>query len=213
MTKNLADLRREYIKSNLSKEALENDPIKQFSIWFDEAQTAEVNEPNAMTLSTVSPEGKPSSRIVLLKGLQENLLIFYTNYNSKKGDDIAKNPYVALNFFWPELERQVRVEGSATKTDEIESDIYFHSRPKGSKIGAWASPQSEIIENREVLETRLQYYEQQFKDQKVPRPSHWGGYKVEPESFEFWQGRLSRLHDRYKYLKSNGKWKIQRLAP
>ncbi len=188
-------------------------PLKQFSAWFKEAQNAQVLEPNAMTLSTVSPLGRPSSRIVLLKGISESRLKFYTNYKSQKAKDLEKNPWVSINFFWPELERQVRIEGKVEKTTAEESDEYFNSRPEGSKLGAWASPQSEIIDNREIMEESHRTLELEFKGKSIPRPPHWGGYNVIPERVEFWQGRASRLHDRFVYLLVDGKWKIERLAP
>lgn len=213
MEQHIADLRKEYIKNVLKKEDLNRNPLKQFAIWFDEAQKVEAAEPNAMTLSTVSTSGKPSSRIVLLKGIEEQAMIFFTNYSSDKGKDMLENPNVALNFFWPELERQVRIEGKVTKTSAEESDTYFNSRPLGSQLGAWASPQSSIVESREEMEAKLLEFEKKFKDQKIPRPPHWGGYKVSPEKVEFWQGRASRLHDRFLYSLETDQWKIDRLAP
>lgn len=213
MEQHIADLRKEYIKNILRKEDLKNDPLSQFAIWFEEAQKAAAAEPNAMTLSTVSASGKPSSRIVLLKGIEDQAMIFFTNYSSDKGKDMLENPHVALNFFWPELERQVRIEGSITKTSADESDVYFNSRPIGSQLGAWASPQSSIVDSREEMEANLLEFERKFKDQVIPRPPHWGGYKVSPEKIEFWQGRASRLHDRFLYSLETDRWKIDRLAP
>ncbi len=213
MEKSIAALRREYIKDILKKEDLLDTPLKQFSAWFEEAQKAEVLEPNAMSLSTVSPSGKPSSRIVLLKGISESRLKFFTNYRSQKAKHLELNPWVCLNFFWPELERQVRIEGKVEKTSAEESDAYFNSRPEGSKLGAWASPQSDIIENREVMEESHRRLELEFKEKGIPRPPHWGGFHVIPERVEFWQGRASRLHDRFVYFLENGSWKIERLAP
>ena len=213
MERNIADLRKEYTKLYLKKEELNDNPFVQFSMWFEEAEKAKVMEVNAMTLSTVSEEGKPASRIVLLKGIEEDKFVFYTNYNSNKGKEMEQNPYVALNFFWPELERQVRVEGKIQKASAEQSDRYFHSRPTGSQLGAWASPQSKIIENREVMEARQKEYEEKFKGQQIPRPEHWGGYCVDADRMEFWQGRPSRLHDRFLYIKENNSWKIERLAP
>lgn len=213
MEQHIADLRKEYIKNILKKEDLNSDPLRQFAIWFEEAQKAEVSEPNAMNLSTVSTSGKPSSRIVLLKGIEEHAMIFFTNYSSVKGKDMLQNPYVALNFFWPELERQVRIEGTVTKTSAEESDVYFNSRPIGSQLGAWASPQSAIVKSREEMEANLLEFERKFKDRVIPRPAHWGGYKVSPEKMEFWQGRASRLHDRFLYSLEGSHWKIDRLAP
>ena len=213
MEQHIADLRKEYIKNILRKEDLKSDPLSQFAIWFEEAQKAAAVEPNAMTLSTVSASGKPSSRIVLLKGIEEQAMIFFTNYSSDKGKDMLENPYVALNFFWPELERQVRIEGTITKTSAEESDVYFNSRPIGSQLGAWASPQSSIVNSREEMEANLLEFERKFKDRVIPRPPHWGGYKVSPEKMEFWQGRASRLHDRFLYSLEANQWKIDRLAP
>lgn len=213
MASNIADLRREYTKLYIKKEDLDSDPLIQFSIWFEEAQKAKVTEVNAMTLSTVSKEGRPSSRIILLKGIEDKKFIFYTNYNSRKGVEMKENPYVALNFFWAELERQVRIEGKVEKADTAQSDRYFQSRPTGSKLGAWASPQSEVIENREIMEERQQKFEEKFKGQQIPRPKHWGGYRVIPDKIEFWQGRASRLHDRFLYFKEKGEWQMERLAP
>lgn len=213
MEQQIADLRKEYIKNILRKEDLKSDPLRQFAIWFEQAQKAAVYEPNAMNLSTVSASGKPSSRIVLLKGIEEQAMIFFTNYGSDKGKDMLENPHVALNFFWPELERQVRIEGTVTKTSAEESDVYFNSRPIGSQLGAWASPQSAIVNSREEMEANLMEFERKFKDQVIPRPAHWGGYKVSPEKMEFWQGRASRLHDRFLYTLEADLWKIDRLAP
>lgn len=213
METSIAALRREYIKDILKKEDLCETPLDQFSVWFKEAQKAEVLEPNAMSLCTVSASGKPSSRVVLLKGISENRLKFFTNYKSQKAKDLEQNPWVSINFFWPELERQVRIEGKVEKTSAEESDAYFNSRPEGSKLGAWASPQSDIIATREMMEDSHRALELEFKGKEIPRPPHWGGYNVIPERVEFWQGRASRLHDRFVYLMENGSWKIERLAP
>lgn len=213
MEQKIADLRKEYIKSILKKEDLHKNPLKQFAIWFQEAREAEVTEPNAMTLSTVSSSGVPSSRIVLLKGIEENELVFFTNYSSQKGKEMLENPHVALNFFWPELERQIRIVGKVVKIGAAESDAYFNSRPIGSQLGAWASPQSSVIDNREEMEKKQKEFEKKYKDKVIPRPPHWGGYKVHPAKIEFWQGRASRLHDRFLYVKENEQWKLVRLAP
>lgn len=213
MQHEIADLRKEYTKLFLGKSELKNDPFVQFSTWFEEAKNAKIAEPNAMTLSTVSAKGRPSSRIVLLKGIEDHKFIFYTNYHSHKGKEMIVNPFVALNFFWPPLERQVRIEGKVEKADEAQSDEYFHSRPIGSQLGAWVSPQSETIENRQVIEDRKKYYEEKFKDGQIPRPPHWGGFRVIPDKFEYWQGRQNRLHDRFLYLKEGDGWQIKRLAP
>jgi len=213
MQQSIADIRKEYSARSLKASEVDANPIDQFLTWFDMALNAEIMEPNAMTLSTIEGN-KPTSRIVLLKGVENEQFVFYTNYNSSKGKQMALSPYVALNFFWPELERQVRIEGIVKKVDADTSDAYFRSRPRGSQIGAWVSPQSESIESREILEERLKEIELKFKDKEVERPPHWGGYTVEPTIMEFWQGRPSRLHDRIQYTLSDTKrWKIERLAP
>lgn len=213
MQQSIADIRKEYTALSLKASEVDANPVDQFLSWFDMALNAEIMEPNAMTLSTIE-DNKPTSRIVLLKGVENEEFLFYTNYNSSKGRQIANSPYVSLNFFWPELERQIRIDGEVKKVDGATSDAYFKSRPRASQIGAWVSPQSEIIENREVLENRLNEIELKFKDKEVDRPPHWGGYSVKPNMIEFWQGRPSRLHDRIRYTFSEKKnWKIERLAP
>jgi len=212
--KNFAGIRKEYSKASLDLLAVDKNPITQFSQWFDEAEKSDVPEVNAMTLSTVSESGRPSSRIVLLKGIEGERFVFYTNYQGQKGKELEQNPACALNFFWPELERQIRIEGIATKVDPKISDAYFQSRPRTSQIGAWASPQSTTIASRKILEERAKEIELRFKDQKVlPRPHQWGGFAVEPLRIEFWQGRESRLHDRVVYTKVNEVWRISQLAP
>ena len=209
----IADLRKEYAKNALELAEVNPNPILQFQRWFEEAQSAQVPEPNAMNLATVSPEGRPTSRIVLLKGVEKGF-IFYSNHESHKGKAIAQNRYVALTFFWSELERQIRIEGQAEKISEKQSTAYFHSRPRGSQIGAWTSPQSEIIKDRSVLTQRQETYTREFEGKEVPKPDHWGGYQVLPDRIEFWQGRPSRLHDRILYtLQKDDSWKIERLAP
>lgn len=207
------DLRRDFSLKSLDQTEVSTDPINQFEIWFKEALRSEALEPNAMTLSTATPEGKPSSRVVLLKQIQNNGFVFFTNYDSKKGKQIEQNPYAALNFIWHELERQVKVEGKIRKISDKESDYYFDVRPPRSKLGAWASPQSEEIPNREYLENIVSDFERRFEGTTVKRPINWGGYILEPTLIEFWQGRSSRLHDRIQYLLVDGKWKIARLAP
>lgn len=209
----LSDLRKDYKLRTLGEEDVLPDAIAQFKKWWQEALDCEIEEPNAMALSTVDEEGAPSSRIVLLKDFDEEGFTFYTNYDSHKAHDIMQHNRVALLFFWKELERQVRIEGSAEKIAAAESDAYFKSRPQGSKIGAWASPQSRVIENRQVLETKVAETEKKFENTEVERPANWGGYIVHPGSIEFWQGRSSRLHDRLKYSRENKDWKIVRLAP
>jgi pyridoxamine 5'-phosphate oxidase len=211
---NIANIRKDYRKATLDVSSVDLDPIMQFEKWFGEALQAEVNEPNAMNLATVNEKGKPSARVVLLKGLDNKRFIFYTNYQSKKGKELDNNPACALTFFWPELERQVRVEGIASRVNAELSDIYFKSRPRESQIGAWASPQSLLIENRSILEQRFQEIEKKFHDLPVlPRPHQWGGYQVDPFEVEFWQGGPGRLHDRIQYIKVDNVWKVYRLAP
>jgi len=213
MKQSIADIRKEYSAHSLKASEVDKNPVEQFLSWFNMALNAEITEPNAMTLSTVDGD-KPSSRIVLLKGVENEDFVFYTNYESAKGQQMAKSPNVSLIFFWPQLERQVRIEGTVQKVDATTSDDYFESRPRASKIGAWVSPQSEVIESREILDKRLEEIEVKFKDKDVKRPSNWGGYSVKPTMIEFWQGRPSRLHDRIRYTLTNSKsWKIERLAP
>lgn len=210
----IVSLRKEYSSAFLNEEDVNHNPFKQFELWMHQAVEAEILEPNAMTVSSVSSEGKPSSRIVLLRGFDENGFVFYTNYNSHKGHDMAQNKYACLNFFWPELERQIRIEGSIAKIDQQISTNYFHSRPRESQIGAWASIQSAVIANRKVVEDAFAHYTEKFKDlEEIPKPEHWGGYNIKPTSIEFWQGRPSRLHDRLRYTEVNGAWKIERLSP
>ena len=210
----IVSLRKEYSSAFLNEEDVNHNPFKQFELWMHQAVEAEILEPNAMTVSSVSSEGKPSSRIVLLRGFDENGFVFYTNYNSHKGHDMAQNNYACLNFFWPELERQIRIEGNIAKIDQQTSTNYFHSRPRESQIGAWASIQSAVIANRKVVEDAFAQYTQKFKDlEEIPKPEHWGGYNIKPTSIEFWQGRPSRLHDRLRYTEVNGAWKIERLSP
>lgn len=185
----------------------------QFRQWFDEALRAGVPEPNAMYLSTVGPDHRPSGRIVLLKDLDLSGFVFFTNYHSRKGHQLDAHPYAALTFFWVELERQVRIEGYIEKVAERESDEYFASRPRGSQLGAWVSSQSEVIAGREVLLEKQEFYEKQFEGREVPRPPHWGGYRLVPAYLEFWQGRPSRLHDRLAYTRQEGTWTLERLSP
>lgn len=213
-TETLQNLRQEYRSAALTEQDVENDPIAQFSIWFRDALNAKLYEPNVMTLATADLTGKPSARIVLLKGFDENGFTFYTNYESNKGEQLLENPQASLVFFWPELERQVRIEGLVIKTEADVSDQYFHSRPTGSQIGAIASPQSRRLTHREVLEEKVVSLSQQYENKEIPRPAHWGGYIVIPEMIEFWQGRPSRLHDRIVFKRrSEQQWTIERLAP
>ncbi|QYY32394.1 MULTISPECIES: pyridoxamine 5'-phosphate oxidase [Cupriavidus] len=209
----LADLRRTYVLGSLNESDVAGDPIAQFKRWFDEAVTAKLPEPNAMTLATVGADGQPSARIVLLKGMDEKGFTFFTNYESRKGLDMAANPRAALLFHWVQLERQVRVEGRVEKVADDESDAYYASRPLGSRLGAWASEQSREVPGRDVLEQRESEYRAKFGE-NPPRPAHWGGYRLVPTALEFWQGRPSRLHDRIAYrVEADGSWKIVRLSP
>lgn len=213
MDKNLAELRRDYSLQELSETSVAADPLIQFANWFEEYLSSAPLEPNAFVLSTVGSDFSPSSRVVLLKGFDPTGFVFFTNYQSKKARDLNENPRVALHFFWPELERQVEVEGRAEKTSREESEAYFGSRPIPSKIGAWASRQSELLSGREELDERVDEVRAQFGDEDIPCPPFWGGYRVLPTRFEFWQGRPSRLHDRICYELKAGEWNISRLYP
>jgi len=212
MNREIADIRKDYKLKSLSENEVSINPYNQFGIWWKEAIESNLDEVNAMTLSTASKEGRPSSRIMLLKGYDENGFVFFTNYNSRKGCEILANPFVSLLFFWKELERQVRIEGSIEKLENTYNDEYFYSRPIGSRISAWASNQSSILSNREELDASVAKYTQEFGD-TVPRPAHWGGFRVVPDKIEFWQGRSSRLHDRVVYSLENTSWRINRLSP
>ena len=213
MNKQIADIRTDYKLKSLSESDVSNNPFKQFGVWWNEAIQANLEEVNAMTLSTASKDGRPSSRIMLLKGYDEKGFVFFTNYESNKGKAIAENPNVSLLFFWKELERQVRIEGAIQKLETEYNDEYFYSRPLGSRIGAWASKQSSEIESRAVLEADFKRFANQFDGIDVPRPDHWGGYRVVPDKIEFWQGRSNRLHDRIEYTLENEAWRIKRLSP
>lgn len=211
--KDLAGFRREYGLSALDESTLPGNPLDLFGLWLDEAIRQRLPEPNAMALATVTPGGKPSARVVLLKEIDDGHFVFYSNYNSPKGKDLAATPYASLMFLWLELHRQVRVNGSVTKLPSRQSDRYFASRPRTSQISALASPQSQPIAGREVLEDKYKTLEKTYASGQIQRPSYWGGYRLDPEEIEFWQGRENRLHDRIVYIRENADWIIQRLAP
>ena len=213
MNEGIADIRKDYKLKSLLEEDVKKDPVDQFSVWWEEAVKSDITEVNAMTLATCSLNGMPSARIVLLKGYTKKGFVFYTNYESNKGKELKDNPHAALVFFWKELERQVRIEGTVEKISEAESEAYFQSRPTGSKIGAWASAQSSPIANREEIEKKYLNFSRQFNNTEIPRPPYWGGYIVKPSKIEFWQGRSSRLHDRILYSQQAEGWKIERLSP
>ncbi len=206
-------LRREYDGIPLDKESVDADPLKQFSDWFAIAVKEIKNDPNAMILGSANRDGQPATRTVLLKGFDEEGFIFYTNYESNKAKDLAENNKVSLTFYWPDLMRQIHIQGAVEKISDEMSDQYFKSRPAGSKLGAWSSKQSSVIESRDVLKENLRSFEKKFSNSEIPRPSHWGGYRVTPHRFEFWQGRLNRLHDRIVYRFEGENWVIERLSP
>lgn len=212
LSTNVADLRKSYEKAELNEDASHADPLAQFGQWLHEAISAELPEPNAMTLATVGGDLRPSTRVVLIKGYDERGIVWFTNYGSRKGRELAGNPWAALQFHWVELERVVRIEGRVSKVSDEESDAYFKSRPLDSRIGAWASPQSQVISGRGVLVANAAKYGAQFMLQP-PRPPHWGGYRLLPDTWEFWQGRKSRLHDRLRYRQDGNAWVRERLAP
>ena len=225
MSNEIADIRKDYKLASLEEADVASNPIDQFARWWNEAVASQIDEVNAMTLATVNAAGVPAARIVLLKGYNPSGFIFFTNYESDKGKNLAQNPNAALVFFWKELERQIRIEGTVQKVSAEESDRYFNSRPASSRIGAWASPQSAVIENRLVIEQNVERYSSIFANDSIERPDHWGGYIVKPTSIEFWQGRSSRLHDRIRYkletsdynaatdTRKDANWTIERLAP
>ena len=209
----IAEIRKEYTQGGLLERSIDPDPVKQFHRWMEQAIHAGVHEPNAMTLATATPDGRPAARIVLLKGFDERGFTFFSNYDSRKGKQLAANPHAALVFFWAELERQVRIEGKVGRVSEAESDAYHASQPRGSQLGAWTSWQSEVTAGREILEQRLADFTERFGDGPVPRPPHWGGFQLVPDTIEFWQGRPNRLHDRLHYRRVEFEWTLERLSP
>lgn len=213
MKRNIANIRKEYGQQEFDETNVNQNPFEQFESWLQEAIRRDVLEPTAMTLATSTFEGKPSARVVLLKSVSEQGFGFFTNYESRKAKNIIQNPYGALVFYWAELERQVRIEGKIQKVSDKDSDSYFKTRPEGSKIGAWASPQSQVIPNRRYLEELMVDFKEEFRDKSIKRPKNWGGYLLVPTLIEFWQGRKNRLHDRIQYRLDNGRWFIERLAP
>lgn len=213
MDRDLSKLRQEYARSGLSEEDLARDPVEQFRLWLSDAFDAGLAEPNAMTLATATQDGAPSARIVLLRGFDERGFVFYTNYEGRKGEELLANPRAALVFYWGDVERQVRIEGAVSRVSEEESDEYFNSRPRGSRIGAWASEQSKTLEKREDLVERVGEIEREYPGEEIPRPPFWGGFRVFPSYFEFWQGRESRLHDRLLYTRGGYVWEVERLQP
>jgi pyridoxamine 5'-phosphate oxidase len=213
LDREVAALREEYTRTGLVEADVVPDPVVQFRAWFRDALAADLHEPNAMTLATTTPDGGPSARTVLLKGYDERGFVFYTNYEGRKARELEANPLCALLFYWGELERQVRIEGRASRLSGEEADAYFASRPRGSRIGAWASEQSRPVEDRSILEERVRVLEAEYEGREIPRPPFWGGYRIEPETIEFWQGRENRLHDRIVYHRSGRGWKIVRLQP
>jgi len=214
MDKSIADIRKDYTLQDLSEKEIDSNPFVQFKIWFGQSLAAQLPEPNAMTLATCTPNGRPSARMVLLKDFDERGFVLFTNYNSQKGQELTANPLAALVFWWAELERQVRIVGTVEKIPSAQSASYFEIRPAYSRLGAWASNQSEVIASRDILESQLQEFERVYQNQEVPRPPHWGGFRVIPQEIEFWQGRSSRLHDRLLYTRLDaGGWKIERLSP
>ncbi len=213
MKHHVASLRKEYAREQLTEDGVQQDPLGQFASWFDEAMASELPEPTAMILATADASGQPSARAVLLKGVDERGFVWYTNYASRKGAQLAENPQAALLFFWPELERQIRIEGTVERVSDAEIQEYFASRPHESKIGAWASDQSAVIDSQEALQQKFANVSKHFENKDVPPPPTWGGYRLRPHMYEFWQGRPSRLHDRLRYTRTSEEWKLERLQP
>ncbi len=213
MSVDISQLRREYTSTGLHREDMHDNPIAQFDAWFQQACAAQMAQPDAMVVSTVDAQGHPASRTVLLKSFDNDGLVFYTHYHSNKAQQIAHNPHVSALFLWPDLERQVQIRGTAEKVSAAESAKYFLTRPRGSQLGAWCSPQSSVIGSRQVLEQKLAELKNQFLNREIPRPDFWGGYRIRPHSIEFWQGRASRLNDRFLYQLHNGDWQLERIAP
>jgi pyridoxamine 5'-phosphate oxidase len=209
----IASLRKEYSLQALDESSVDPDPFVQFERWFQETVNAQLPEPNAVVLATVSEDGRPSARVVLLKGFDHRGFVFFTNYESRKGIELLNNPHAALLFYWAELERQVRIEGEAERASPEESEEYFRSRPTDSQLGAWASRQSSVLPNRSALEQAVAGLKARFRNQDVPRPPFWGGFRLHPQMIEFWQGRPNRLHDRLRYARADGAWRIERLSP
>jgi pyridoxamine 5'-phosphate oxidase len=209
----IADLRREYARARLDEASVGSDPVAEFGRWFDEALKAQVLEPNAMTLATAGDDGAPSARVVLLKGFDERGFVFFTDYRSQKGQELERNPRAALVLYWPELERQVRITGRTATIPQAESEAYFRTRPRMSRISAWVSHQSQVIGSRKTLDDRVPELERRFPGEEVPLPPYWGGFRVAPDTIEFWQGRESRLHDRIRYVRNGDQWRIERLSP
>src|SRR6476646_8951877 len=214
MPTDLSELRSEYTNRGLRRSDLHSDPLRQFGAWFAAALAAEERDVNAMSLATATPDGRPSVRIVLLKAVDQRGFCFFTNYDSEKGQELEANPRAALCFYWIKLERQVRISGSVERTSREDSAAYFHSRPVGSRLGAWASKQSEVVDSRQILDARMAEMNERYHKTEIPLPPHWGGYRVKAEQIEFWQGRPNRLHDRFRYVRrDDGSWQIDRLAP
>jgi pyridoxamine 5'-phosphate oxidase len=209
----IADIRTDYNLSELRRKDLDADPIKQFQKWFTDVLNLKLPDPNAMTLATADKKGRPSARTVLLKGIDERGFSFFTNYDSRKGRELSENPFASIAFYWQPLARQVCVTGKVSRLSRQESETYFHTRPVGSQLSAWASNQSQVIENREILEKTLQEINKKYGNKNIPTPPHWGGFLLEPDAIEFWQGRPNRLHDRFRYIREKAKWQIERLSP